>query len=72
MGSASRANSLGAKQVLDGDGHARQGRQVLSQGQAFVRLGCLLQGLIPGHGEMLKGEKAIQKNFEVIMREFFA
>ncbi|MGD0229125.1 MAG: MBL fold metallo-hydrolase [Syntrophorhabdales bacterium] len=27
--------------------------------------------LVPGHGEMLKGRKAIQKNFEMILSEFF-
>ena len=27
--------------------------------------------LIPGHGEMLKGRKAIQKNFAMILSEFF-
>ena len=27
--------------------------------------------LIPGHGEMLKGRKAIQKNFGMILSEFF-
>jgi hydroxyacylglutathione hydrolase len=41
--------------------------------QSVERLSRLdIEYLIPGHGEMLKGEKAIQKNFEVIMREFFA
>ncbi len=27
--------------------------------------------LLPGHGEMLKGHKAIQKNFSLILSEFF-
>lgn len=27
--------------------------------------------LIPGHGEMLKGAKSIQRNFEMIIRDFF-
>lgn len=30
-----------------------------------------IEYLIPGHGEMLKGKKAIQKNFDLILREFF-
>lgn len=30
-----------------------------------------IEYLIPGHGEMLKGRKAIEKNFEVILAEFF-
>ena len=31
-----------------------------------------IEYLIPGHGEMIKGKGAIQKNFELILREFFA
>lgn len=28
--------------------------------------------LLPGHGEMVKGRKAIKKNFDIILSEFFA
>jgi glyoxylase-like metal-dependent hydrolase (beta-lactamase superfamily II) len=27
--------------------------------------------LIPGHGEMVKGAKSVQRNFELILGEFF-
>ena len=30
-----------------------------------------IEYLIPGHGEMLKGKKAINKNFKLILEEFF-
>jgi len=30
-----------------------------------------IEYLIPGHGEMLKGKAAIQKNFEMILTQFF-
>jgi glyoxylase-like metal-dependent hydrolase (beta-lactamase superfamily II) len=30
-----------------------------------------IEYLIPGHGDMLKGRKAIEKNFEIILKEFF-
>ena len=30
-----------------------------------------IEYLIPGHGEMLKGRKAIEKNFQMILSEFF-
>jgi hydroxyacylglutathione hydrolase len=31
-----------------------------------------IEYLIPGHGQMLKGRSATQRNFEVILKEFFA
>lgn len=31
-----------------------------------------IEYLLPGHGEMLKGKKAIEKNFQIIMSEFFS
>jgi hydroxyacylglutathione hydrolase len=31
-----------------------------------------IEYLIPGHGQMLKGRSAAQRNFEVILEEFFA
>jgi glyoxylase-like metal-dependent hydrolase (beta-lactamase superfamily II) len=30
-----------------------------------------IEYIIPGHGEMLKGKKAINKNFKLILEEFF-
>jgi hypothetical protein len=30
-----------------------------------------IEYLIPGHGDMLKGKKAIEKNFQMILSEFF-
>ncbi|MGA3173175.1 MAG: MBL fold metallo-hydrolase [Syntrophorhabdales bacterium] len=30
-----------------------------------------IEYLIPGHGEMLKGRKAVKKNFEMVLSEFF-
>lgn len=30
-----------------------------------------IEYLIPGHGEMLKGSKAIQRNFDLVLEEFF-
>ena len=30
-----------------------------------------IEYLIPGHGEMMKGRKAIEKNFQMILSEFF-
>jgi glyoxylase-like metal-dependent hydrolase (beta-lactamase superfamily II) len=30
-----------------------------------------IEYLIPGHGDMLKGKKGIQKNFKIILEEFF-
>lgn len=31
-----------------------------------------IEYLIPGHGELVRGEKAIKKNFQLIISEFFA
>ncbi len=31
-----------------------------------------IECVLPGHGEMVKGRKAVQKNFQVILSEFFA
>jgi hydroxyacylglutathione hydrolase len=31
-----------------------------------------IECLIPGHGELIRGEKAIKKNFQLIIGEFFA
>ncbi len=31
-----------------------------------------IECLIPGHGELIRGEKAIKKNFQLIIDEFFA
>lgn len=31
-----------------------------------------MEYLIPGHGEMVRGKKAIEKNFQIILSEFFA
>ena len=28
--------------------------------------------LVPGHGEIVKGKKSIEKNFSMILREFFS
>lgn len=40
--------------------------------ESIERLAKLpIEYLIPGHGDMLKGRKAIEKNFEVILSEFF-
>lgn len=30
-----------------------------------------IEYLIPGHGDMLKGREAVQKNFDMILSEFF-
>jgi hydroxyacylglutathione hydrolase len=30
-----------------------------------------IECILPGHGEMVKGRKAVQKNFQVILSEFF-
>jgi glyoxylase-like metal-dependent hydrolase (beta-lactamase superfamily II) len=30
-----------------------------------------IEYVLPGHGEMIKGRKAVERNFEVIMSEFF-
>jgi glyoxylase-like metal-dependent hydrolase (beta-lactamase superfamily II) len=30
-----------------------------------------LEYLIPGHGEMVKGAKSVNRNFELILGEFF-
>jgi flavorubredoxin len=30
-----------------------------------------IEYLVPGHGEMLKGAKAIKRNFELILGDFF-
>ncbi len=39
--------------------------------ESIGRLAMLdIEYLIPGHGEMLKGRKAIEKNFQVILSEF--
>ncbi len=40
--------------------------------QSIARLSKLdVEYLIPGHGDMVKGKKTIEKNFEAIMRDFF-
>ncbi len=31
-----------------------------------------IEYLIPGHGEMVRGKKAIEKNFQIILSEFFS
>ncbi|HNS15808.1 MAG TPA: MBL fold metallo-hydrolase, partial [Syntrophorhabdaceae bacterium] len=31
-----------------------------------------IEHLIPGHGELIRGEKAIKKNFQLIINELFA
>lgn len=41
-------------------------------GQSIRRLSKLpVEYLIPGHGELVKGDKPIRKNFEIILGEFF-
>ncbi len=40
--------------------------------QSLGRLSKLkIEYLLPGHGEMVKGQKTIEKNFEIIFSEFF-
>jgi glyoxylase-like metal-dependent hydrolase (beta-lactamase superfamily II) len=40
--------------------------------ESIERLAKLhIECLIPGHGEMLKGRRAIEKNFQMILSEFF-
>jgi hydroxyacylglutathione hydrolase len=41
-------------------------------GESIAKLSKLpIEYLIPGHGQMLKGQKAIEKNFQAILSEFF-
>lgn len=41
--------------------------------ESLRRLGRLhVEYLVPGHGDMLKGRKAVEKNFQLILSEFFA
>ncbi|HEY3275252.1 MAG TPA: MBL fold metallo-hydrolase [Syntrophorhabdaceae bacterium] len=40
--------------------------------QSIARLAALdIEYLIPGHGEMVQGEKTIKKNFEVVLEQLF-
>ena len=49
-----------------------QGGDVDALADSVERLSKLkIEYLIPGHGEMLKGEKAVQNNFRTILEEFF-
>jgi glyoxylase-like metal-dependent hydrolase (beta-lactamase superfamily II) len=48
------------------------GGDVETLGNSIKQLTNLdIEYLIPGHGEMLKGSKSIQRNFEAILGEFF-
>jgi hydroxyacylglutathione hydrolase len=41
--------------------------------ESITRLATLdIEYLLPGHGEMVKGRKAVAKNFQVILSEFFS
>jgi hydroxyacylglutathione hydrolase len=41
-------------------------------GESIRRLSTLdIEYVIPGHGDLLKGRKAIEKNFQIILSEFF-
>ncbi len=41
--------------------------------QSIARLSKLdIEYLVPGHGEIVKGKKTIEKNFQLILREFFS
>ncbi len=49
------------------------GRQTASYRRSLAKLAQLdIECLIPGHGELVRGEKAIKKNFQLIIGEFFA
>ncbi len=40
--------------------------------ESIMRLAKLdIEYLVPGHGEVVKGKKTIEKNFQVILQEFF-
>jgi hydroxyacylglutathione hydrolase len=41
--------------------------------QSITRLARLdIEYLVPGHGEVVKGKKTIEKNFQLILKEFFS
>lgn len=46
------------------------GGDTASLAQSLERLARLdIEYLVPGHGEMLKGRKAVEKNFQLILSE---
>jgi len=49
------------------------GGDVRALAESIARLSKLdIEYLVPGHGEVVKGKKMIEKNFQVILEEFFS
>jgi len=49
------------------------GGDIRALAESIARLSKLdIEYLVPGHGEVVKGKKTIEKNFQVVLQEFFS
>jgi hydroxyacylglutathione hydrolase len=50
-----------------------QGGDIDALSDSIERLSRLnVEYLVPGHGEILRGEEAVRKNFKTILEEYFS